>query len=289
MIGIKLWGGLGNQMFQYAFGLYISYKREEIPLFYGEVKRNQGLKLNYFNVTIDFLSLDIQRKNGYNSRYFILYRFKRKLIQLFPLFNNRMLVEDNLNYKKTISNNYVLFDGYWQSYKYLIPIEEKLRKDFTFNKSIISNLELYDEIINNNSISIHIRKGDYLKGRNAKIYENIPLEYYQQAIAHFTIKVNSPVYYVFSNDLVWVKEYLNFPIGSKFIFVDNSKSENSTITDLYLMSSCKHHVIANSTFSWWGAWLNPSKEKIVIAPKKWYVGKKNDSTIDLIPSEWERF
>lgn len=289
MIGIKLWGGLGNQLFQYAFGLYLSDKRKEKVYYYGEILKENNLDLNYFNVTIDILSQEVETNNGCSSPYFFIYRIKRKLIQLFPFFNKKILVESNLKYKQTISEQNSLFDGYWQSYKYLQPIEKTLREQLVLRKNSIPNIEIYNEIRSVNSISLHIRKGDYLNRKNAKIFESIPLDYYQKAINYFLKQNCSPVFYVFSNDLVWAQKNLKISTKATFFFVDNSNNKQAAITDLYLMSSCKHHIIANSTFSWWGAWLNSSKEKIVIAPKKWFVGKKNDTTIDLIPPEWKRF
>lgn len=289
MIGIKLWGGLGNQFFQYAFGLYLSDRRGEKPFFYGELLKDKKLDLNYFNVAINILDQEVEKKYGCNSNYFLIYRIKRKLIQLFPFSNKRLLVEYNLEFKKTISDKYFLFDGYWQSYKYLKPIEKVLRQQFVLNSNLLPDLEIYNEIRRTNSISLHIRRGDYLNRKNTKIFESISMEYYEKAINFFLEKKDNPVFYVFSNDLNWVRINLNISNEATFVFVDNKNYENTTTLDLYLMSSCKHHIIANSTFSWWGAWLNSSKDKIVIAPKKWYVGKKNDFTIDLIPPDWLRF
>lgn len=189
MIGIKLWGGLGNQFFQYAFGMYLSDRRGEKPLFYGEILKEKKLDLNYFNVSIDILSQEVEKKYGGNSHYFFIYRIKRKLIQLFPFCNKRLLVEYNLEFKKNISDKFVLFDGYWQSYKYLQPIEKKLRTQFVLNKDIIPNIEIYNEIRRTNSISLHIRRGDYLYRKNAKIFENISMEYYEKTINFFTKKM----------------------------------------------------------------------------------------------------
>jgi hypothetical protein len=288
MIGVKLWGGLGNQMFQYAFGLYLAEKRGEKAFFFSDVNKDDKFDLNYFNVAIELIDLEELKKIGYDFRSFFLYRIKRKMIQLFPFINNKILVEQEVGYWGAISDKQILFDGYWQSLRYLLPIEKKIREQFALSKNIIPNMELYSEIRNVNSVSLHIRRGDYLKGKNAEIYANIPMEYYKKSINHFSKEIVAPIFYVFSNDLEWVKNNLQMSKEANFIFVDNTNSENAAIADFILMSSCKHHIIANSTFSWWAAWLNPSEKKIVIAPAKWYIGKRNDATIDLIPPEWER-
>ena len=288
MIGVKLWGGLGNQMFQYAFGLYLAEKRNEKPYFFTDFNSKERLDIDYFKVSIDLLLQETLKKNGYSFQNHFLYRAKRKLIQKFPFWNQKIMVENISGFRPIISDKYSLFDGYWQSYKYLQPIEQKLRTQFVSKKNLILNPELYSEIKKGNSVSLHIRRGDYLKGKNTEIYENIPLAYYQAAIDYFSKEIDNPQFYVFSNDLNWVKNNLKTTTEHTFFYVDNTDTENATLADLQLMASCKHHIIANSTFSWWGAWLNPSKEKKVIAPKNWYKGEINDLTLDLIPSEWKR-
>ena len=115
------------------------------------------------------------------------------------------------------------------------------------------------------------------------------MDYYYNAIEKISENVIDPHFFIFSNDIDWVKKNLDLYLNKlKYTFVDNSNIDDSSIADLYLMSRCKHHIIANSTFSWWGAWLNPSTDKVVIAPARWYVGELNNSTVDLIPSNWIR-
>jgi Glycosyl transferase family 11 len=289
MIGVKLWGGLGNQMFQYAFGLYMAEKRGEKQFFFTEINKNHNLDIDYFKVSIEYFATEALTKYDYYFQNYFLYRLNRKLFQLIPFLNKEILVENVSPFRPDILDSYSLFDGYWQSYKYIQPIEQNLREQFVLKANPISDMEIFNAISDVNSVSLHIRRGDYLKGKNSKIYENISMDYYAKAIDYFSEKIVNPIFYIFSNDLDWTKENLELPIATKFFFIDNSLSENSAIADLYLMSSCKHHIIANSTFSWWGAWLNPSKQKLVIAPKKWYIGKMNDLSLDLIPTEWERF
>ena len=288
MIIVKLWGGLGNQMFQYAFAVYLGEKRSQTPLFFGEKSHKNDSEINCFCTNIKTIDYKELQKFKFYSSSILLYRFKRKLIRTFSFLNREILVENSPIYIPCIANSYSLFDGYWQSYKYLETIEDKIRQDFTLKKNIILNSVIHDSILKESSVSVHIRRGDYITSKNAKIYESVPLDYYLKSINQIAEKVLDPIFYIFSNDLEWAKEKLLLPDNIYLKFVDNSQFSDVAIADFVMMSNCKHHIIANSTFSWWSAWLNPSKSKIVIAPAKWYVGKKNDSTIDLIPPEWER-
>lgn len=288
MIGVKIWGGLGNQMFQYAFGLYLAERRGEKAFFFTDIDKEAVLDILFFKVSIEYLSAEALQKKGYDFQNYFLYRFKRKMIQILPFLNKKILVENVSPFRSDVSDSYSLFDGYWQSYKYLEPIESKLREQFVLKANDYTDLELYTEIRNVTSVSLHIRRGDYLKGKNTAIYENVSMEYYEEAIGYFSRALASPQFYVFSNDLDWVKNNLKMPANLPFVYVNNANTTNAALADLHLMSSCKHHIIANSTFSWWGAWLNPSGDKKVIAPKKWYKGKRNDFTLDLIPTAWIR-
>jgi len=289
MIGVKLWGGMGNQLFQYAFGLYLAKKRNEKVFFFTDKDgTTYKLAIACFQIDLDLLGKKEIKQLGYNLTYPFLYRIQRKSIQKFPFLNSKILVEDKLFYLPIISKEKIIFDGYWQSYKYLEPIEKDLRNKLNFKDNDIVNSLLYDQICSTNSVSLHIRKGDYLVGSNTKVFEDCSLDYYAKAMQIINRKISLAVFYVFSNDIEWAKNNVRVQEGIQFQFVDNSESKNPTIADLHLMSSCKHHIIANSTFSWWGAWLNPSKTKIVIAPKRWYVGKRNDTTVDLIPPAWIR-
>lgn len=290
MLGVKLWGGLGNQMFQYAFGLYLAQKRNEKASFFAdnEVITLDTLAINCFAVELNVLNDKERQELGLDYSNVLIYRLKRKCLQWFPFLNSTKLVEKDLVYLPSISDKTKVFDGYWQSFNYLLPIENELRKQFAFKNQdqLIKNSNVLNNVKNNNSISLHIRKGDYLVGANAKIFESCPMEYYYKGIEIMRSRIDVSVFYVFSNDIDWAKNNLKIPEGTAVQFVDNSDSDDPACADLFLMSLCKHHIIANSTFSWWGAWLNPSSDKIVIAPHKWYVGKRNDTTKDLIPQNW---
>lgn len=290
MVGVKIWGGLGNQMFQYAFALYLAEKRKCDFSFFSEVnnKSLDDFALINFKVDLSKFPESYRKKLGYSFSNDKIYRFKRKIIQLLPFMNKRVLVEKGLHFKEHINKEYILFDGYWQSFKYLDSINVKLRNKFIFKDPNLYKLDLYNEILLTNSVSLHIRKGDYLHGKNALIYEDCPISYYLKSIELISQNVEEPIFYVFSNDLNWAMQNLKVSADTSIKFVDNSNYADPAIADMFLMSSCKNNIIANSTFSWWSAWLNSNINKIIIAPKKWYVGDLNHVTKELIPVDWHR-
>jgi hypothetical protein len=290
MLSVKLWGGIGNQMFQFAFGIYMAKKRDaSISFFPGNSCKNlDEYDLNKFKLDLVEVSQDKNANFKYNYRNTLEYRIKRKMIQLFPFVNKNVLVEKGLQYKADIPEKCVLFDGYWQSYRYVNDVESELREKFVFKDNSLKKLEVYKYIIATNSVSVHIRRGDYLQGKNVLIFEACQIDYYIAAVNLIYSKIESPVFFVFSNDIEWAKENFKFSNKLKLHFIDNSDHSDPSIADLFLMSKCKNNIIANSTFSWWAAWLNSTNRKIIIAPKKWYVGDLNEVTKDLIPPNWYR-
>lgn len=291
MIIIKITGGLGNQLFQYSFGKYLSLKfNTELKfdvktVFNSKNFTNRLIGITDFNVEITLAS-DNEVKSCKNFNRGYLARIERKLNQKFPLINRNYIVEyptmKIINELKQNTNYY--FDGYWQSYKYLSSIKIILQNEITLkhtypNKIFIDWLK---KIENSQSISIHIRRGDYISiKKNFEHYGICSKKYYENAIHYISSNCTNPIFYIFSDDLKWSKE--NF-IGRQFIFITG----NQPSEDMYLMSKCKHNIIANSTFSWWAAWLNQNIEKIVIAPKTWFKESINESTINLIPKAWIR-
>lgn len=182
-----------------------------------------------------------------------------------------------------ITPDKVWLRGFWQTYKYMNAINDRLLADFTFVPfSDSRNIETAKEIMSSESVSIHVRRGDYLKPRIRIVSGNIcTTEYYNEAISIIKEKVANPRFFVFSNDIEWVKQNLDIP---EAVYVNNNNNENS-FRDMQLMSLCKHNIIANSSFSWWGAWLNRNSGKVVIAPKKWFHNESVCSA-DLIPDNW---
>jgi len=290
MIIIKLTGGLGNQLFQYAFGRYLSMR------FNTELKidaQTKGNSHSFTNRSIGIYNFSINAKLATQTeikqfKYFskgVFERLERKILQKVPIINKKYLVQSShvfdFNMKYIRDNCY--YDGYWQSEKYFKPIESMIREEFDYKRILCDeNSELLKDILKRESISIHIRRGDYLSIKtNSELFSICSMEYYIKAIDYFLDICKNPYFYIFSDDIDWAMS--NFK-GEQFRIIDNNL--NNPEIDLFLMSKCKHNVIANSSFSWWGAWLNANPSKVVIAPKKWYNGELNDESTDLIPSEW---
>ena len=201
--------------------------------------------------------------------------------------NDSIYVSEKSSYlnKKTLKNNNqnIYLDGYWQNEKYFNDIEKVILKEFTLkNEFLIKNKKLKETIKNTNSISIHIRRSDYIKNKKTnEIHGVCTTDYYQKAIKKIIENNNNIHIFVFSDDILWAKNNLKFNFPISFI-VGNKDYE-----DLILMSLCKHNIIANSSFSWWGAWLNKNPKKIVIAPQRWF-NNLNKNKQNPIPQKWIR-
>lgn len=182
-------------------------------------------------------------------------------------------------------NGTFYLDGFWQSYKYFEDIEKVIKKDFSLKVSLENKVpELLAQITNANSVSLHIRRGDYVSDQKTqKHHGTCDLNYYTRAIDKIVEKISNPTFFIFSDDIEWVKH--NLKTNYQVVYVSQPSLED--YEELILMSKCKHNIIANSSFSWWGAWLNSNSEKVVISPTKWM----NDNSVkinDLIPPTWTK-
>ena len=287
MIIVRVTGGLGNQMFQYAMYKSLENKGKLVKLdsksFYETKKEHNGYELErIFDIKPNKPTKEDLEKFDENN-ISTLFKIKRKL------FGDKKFVYDTKEYVFNkdvykLKNSYL--NGYWQSIKYFEGIENDIKKDFRFKNQLDNkNLEILNEIENSNSISIHIRRGDYMSPENYNMYGCIATPtYYKKAIKVIEEKVENPTFFVFSNDMDWVKK--NIQINSRVFYIDIN-SGNGSYKDMQLMSNCKHNIIANSSFSWWGAWFNENKNKIVIAPKKWINREDVDSNkIELFCEGW---
>lgn len=183
-------------------------------------------------------------------------------------------------------NDGVYLDGYWQSEKYFKDIETIIRQEFTIKSEMtVKSLAIKNQIKSTNSVSLHIRRGDYVSNPHTKKYHgSCNVKYYFRCVENLTLKVKHPHFFVFSDDPEWTRVNLKLPYPATF--VDHNPPEKG-YEDLKLMSLCKNHIIANSSFSWWGAWLNPDSDKTVIAPDRWFNQEDIDTT-DLLPETWIR-
>lgn len=280
-IFICLDGGLGNQLFQFAMAFSLSKKL------------NMKLILDISNYTKKNIRKFELYKFKNIKKSFILYRkrsyFLRKYIKIYNFFFLKTYNEKNpFLYDAKIFNlpksRNIYIKGYFQSEKYFsdkrLEILNLLKFNNYFNKKF---LELRKDIKNTASVAIHLRRGDYLNQSTRAVHGVLNLIYYEKCISFILHKVKKPRFFIFSDDIRWVKSN-NFFSKLKNSLVVDTKSNHK---DLELMSLCKYFIVANSSFSWWGAWLSGYKNKIVCAPKKW-LNIKSDCS-DLLPKKWKTF
>jgi len=291
MIISRIIGGLGNQMFQYAAGRALASKHNvtlmlDVSGFKG-YDLHQGFELQrVFSCPVEFAAeTDVRSILGWQASPAVRRILMRP--KFAALRRKGFISEPHLHYWEGISrapkDAYLM--GYWQSEKYFSEIAATIRADFTFRPPLDARNEaMAAEMSGVNSVSLHIRRGDYVTNPRALATHGLcSLEYYRGAINYIADRVEAPNFFVFSDDIPWAREHLpmNFPCQ----FIGHNQGAQSFI-DMQLMSLCKHHIIANSSFSWWGAWLNPGARKIVVAPQAWFAN--GTTTDDLIPEGWAR-
>lgn len=290
MIIIKLQGGLGNQMFQYAFASILAKNNNDTILtennFFSRVEKEPGFTPRIFELGIFSNCYTKASDSDIRSFHHLsnINKIKRKLGLCYP----KIYKEPSFDFHNDALaiKSPVYLKGYFQSYKYFIDDENFIRQLFSFpiNKLDEVNKELLIKIKSSNAIAIHIRRGDFVYDKiTAEYHGNCSLDYFREAIELLALKNKNFTFLFFSDDSDWVKNQFNDLAYSK-IFVDHNKGENSW-KDMLLMSSCNHNIIANSSFSWWAAWLNENPEKIVIAPRNWFA-EAEKGTNDLIPIQW---
>lgn len=292
MIIVKLMGGLGNQMFQYAFGKALALKNKtELKLDVSAL----GDTLTPGTHTIRYFQLDLYNINAVIASKEDLIKYQKgkigKLLNMFLFYlpfkiQNLYIREPFFHFfKKALnvpSNSYM--DGYWQSEKYFNTIREELIKEFTPAGSLSAEtMRLAEKIRVTQSVSIHVRRGDYIADPlNIKRFEVCNESYYKQAMNTITGKVADPSFFIFSDEPEWFKKNIQTTFPVEYV---THNTGLSSYEDMYLMSLCKHNIIANSSFSWWAAWLNKNKAKIVIAPKTWFKDNSQNCK-DLLPETW---
>ena len=248
MIITKLQGGLGNQLFQWAATKALSIKHNT----------DYAFDFSYFN------------SNQWNLE---LNKFKKIILKKHNESISLNIVTDDFYFKKIENDS--LLDGYWQSEKYFNEIDCLIREDLKIENNIKEYIVNKYSILNENTVSLHVRRGDYINLQNFHPLQTI--DYYKNA--YDTINENSINVLILSDDVNWCKKNIKFN--------NTSYIENETnIVDLYIMSLCKHNIIANSSFSWWGAWLNENKNKKIVCPINWFGKETNIYTGDIVPEKW---
>ncbi len=273
---VKVIGGLGNQMFQYSFYLALKKKHNNVKL---DASSFKTYTLHAYQLENVFNLKHLVHSFNVNSTAI---RFLRRILKL------DVILEDTFYHPKVLEmKGWNYYSGYWASEKYFIEIEQDVRDSFKFKNELADkNKDISDRIFNSNSVSIHVRRGDYLETEiNRKLYGNIcTLGYYEQAIKLIKQKVENPYFFIFSNDIAWCKENLKVENAE---YIDWNTGADSYI-DMQLMSLCKNNILANSTFSWWGAWLNENKDKMVIVPSKFLNDMTPENMDTFVPEKWIR-
>lgn len=289
MIISRIIGGLGNQMFQYAIGRSMaSFLNTKLKLDIEKFETYELHKylLNKFKIIEDFATKEE------------IQAFTKKKTKIQALLNKLSIVkyenqvfsekrQFHFDHKVFRLRGNIYLAGYWQSDKYFRNIEDTIRKEFSLkNPPEGKNREFLSKIENCNSVALHVRRGDFVSDSNtSKKHGVCSLEYYYDSIKLMNEKVKNPTFFIFSDDSEWVKGNLEIPNNEKYFIAHNSVDE--ACEDLRLMRNCNHFITANSTFSWWGAWLSKNPKKIIITPRKWLSIDKIRVT-DLIPDEWLR-
>lgn len=288
---VKFKGGLGNQLFQYAFlrALQLEYDHNEVYAdfsFYRNITNDSVRmpRIEQLQVVLNHAGAEILKNacifnhdanpNLLKSRIKVF--LERKL--------NRQYYYEPDRSVQDVGNllDYTYFDGYWQSWRYLVGIEQQLKSEIVPRKAFSEKtIKTIDRAKDSESVFVGIRRGDYLATSWAKKhYGNFGQEYFDKAIQIIKETVSNPVLYVFSNDIPWVKDNIKFDGEVRYREDDDQTSD---IEELFIMSSCKHAIIVNSTFYWWGAWLIDNPDKIIVAPKDWFA---DGSPIDIVPPNW---
>ena len=291
MIIVKLIGGLGNQMFQYAAAKRLAEKHSTIVKL--DISAFEKYKLHRYSLhcfqASEYLATqaEVAEIKGKSKR--ILNQISIKLRSKFDFKEPKMcglITENYFHFNPEILNtqNNVFLDGYWQSEKYFSDITDILRREFVVKyQQEVQSQKFADLIQNTNSVSLHVRRADYIQNTlTNKIHGTCDQNYYNRCVGYLANQTTKPHFFVFSDEPQWAKDNLRF--DHPVTIVDcNDASRN--YEDLRLMSMCKHNIIANSSFSWWGGWLNTNPYKLVIAPKKWF-NDETRNTEDLVPSHW---
>lgn len=283
MITVRLIGGLGNQMFQYAAGRSLADKLGvELAL---DARAFAQYKLHAFGLQKLKVRCRLPEDKDLPRYPFIQQQFLKRLPWMGALFNS--YIQPSFAFDKAWDNlrDGVYLDGYFQSEKYFKRIRNELIHDFIPNSALnAQNQNNLKEIGSCDSVMVHLRRGDYLSNPTfMKVHGVCSLEYYRKAIELIKSKRSTFRFFIFSDDLDYARDNLN--LGADAFFVDGNGHHPEM--DLYLMSKCRHHIIANSTFSWWGAWLAKHSEQIVITPEPWF-DDFNDDVSDLLPAEWHK-
>jgi hypothetical protein len=281
----RLQGGLGNQMFQYAAGLALAAARQtQLKIDLSLLNVRDGRTPRHYQ--LDCFSVTAPRAMPEETEALLA---KPLTAQLSPRLDRRAAAsERHFHYDPAVASlpDGSCLEGYWQSERYFAAAATGVRREFRFRSEPSGrNAELARAITVRAAVSVHVRRGDYAANPATNAAHGLcPVDYYRCAAAYVAARVPDPLFVLFSDDPEWTRQ--NLDVGGDTLFVDHNGADDAG-EDLRLMSLCRHHVIANSTFSWWGAWLSAYPDKIAIAPERWFADATRD-TSDLLPASWVR-
>lgn len=272
MIIVRLKGGLGNQMFEYAAGRALALKTGSELLLDATFLNDRTPRKHFTFRSYELGIFNIHTRFTFLSRL----SFMISIPLLWPT-----LSVLSARLRMIFSKDFRYLSGYFQNEMYFKQFESEIRDDLSPRDPLSSEAKKITESIQTSeSVSVHVRRGDYVSdSKTAEVHGFLGVEYYENAANFIAGKVNNPHFFVFSDDLEWCRNNMNINRPVHYV--------SCGVNDLHLMSLCKHNIIANSTFSWWGAWLNKNPRKIVVAPKRWFAGSDHDSE-DIVPKNWVR-
>lgn len=275
MIIVRIWGGIGNQLFQYVFGQYLKYKYGQEVKYddnaFFSVDKLRKRELNALDMPIDY-----DNSCGFSKHKGVRNRLGKFLFLLNP---KHHFLDWTSKLPESYNNGDLYFiQGYWQEYRYIEWLRNNVPSFKLRSSKFPIELDVLKEKIESepNAVSVHVRRGDYFAPENVKLYGVCDANYYEQAVKELCSRVSNQTIYVFSDDLDWVNENVHFDAPVTYI----PNYDISQFAYIELMSLCKHHIISNSSFSWWGAVMNQQKEAVVITPDRWRLDKVVDMALD---------
>ena len=287
---VKVKGGLGNQLFQYAFAKLLEKKtKEEVLLDFSSFLCKKQDQIRQPRIMNFALSLRSATKDDINAICLLKHGewgfplIKKGVVLFESKFNKKYYLEPNRAFVDLNSIiNYSFFDGYWQSWRYVDEVKKEVLKDFVPQKPLSKkSTSFIDRITGEEAVFIGVRRGDY--SQEIRHYGQLDISYYKTAMDRIAASVSNPIFYVFSNDIEWCRDAFS---NTHFNVVFREQEDQfSDFEELIIMSNCRHAIISNSTFNWWGAELIDNPQKIVCCPSKWFF---DDKPIDIIRREWIR-
>lgn len=290
---VRLIGGLGNQLFQYATARSLAERHQVgVKLDISGFGSGNLRKFELGSYPIKATIATTKETAAFGATRLLspkLFSHPMMTIkQMLETKRDRWYREPHFHFDPMLALQEppILLEGYWQSERYFAEIWDLLRIELTPTNGLEpENAVLAEQIRDCAAVSLHVRRGDYVSDPTTNAYHGVcSLTYYQSAINYVAERIENAHLFVFSDDAAWTRENLKTSVPATFV---EANPPDRGFRDMQLMTCCRHNIIANSSFSWWGAWLNASSDKIIVAPQKWFaVNEKN--TDDLIPDSWIR-